>query len=69
MSDNKWITDRISKASKIHPGLNLTVTNRMEELVQGELSERQLTKTELKKVAAQLLSSLEETLRESEKKR
>ncbi len=55
-TDSSWITTLIAKARKHHPSMPGAVSTRIEGLLDGQLSERQLTPAELKSAAAALIA-------------
>ncbi len=57
-NDVRWITARITEARKSHASVTEAVSSRMEELLNGQLSERQLPSTELTIIAKALLADM-----------
>jgi hypothetical protein len=57
-TDDLWITARITDACKRHPSVTEAVSARFQELVKGQLSERQLTQVELGSVAKALIEDM-----------
>jgi hypothetical protein len=53
--DGRWITNRITKALECHPLVTEAVSTRIDQLLTGQLSERQLSATELTSVARELI--------------
>lgn len=53
--DDHWITTRITKARKRHPLVTEAVSARIDQLLTGQLSERQLPSTTLTSVARALI--------------
>ena len=53
-----WITTRVTKARKRHPSVTEAVSDRIDQLLAGELSERQLPPTELTSVARALIADM-----------
>lgn len=59
MSNNvRWITARTAEARKRHTAVTEPVSARIEELLNGLLSERQLSPTELTSVAKELIANM-----------
>ena len=57
-TDDSWITTRITEARKHHSEVTDAASARIEELLNGQLSERQLPQAELKTVAAALIADM-----------
>ena len=57
-NDAQWVTARITEARKVHDSVTEAVSARIEDLLKGELSERQLTEKELKGVARALIADM-----------
>lgn len=57
-ADNLWITTRVIEAGNHHPSVTDAASARIEELLNGQLSERQLPQAELKSVAAALIADM-----------
>lgn len=57
-TDNLWITARITDNRKRHPSVTEAVSTRLQELLKGQLSERQLTQVELGNVAIALIEGM-----------
>ncbi|MCK4546488.1 MAG: hypothetical protein KAW17_03510 [Candidatus Eisenbacteria sp.] len=57
-NDAHWAAARITEARKLHASVTEAVSARIEELLNGQLSERQLRPTELTSVAAALISDM-----------
>lgn len=57
-SDNEWVSDLIEKARKSNPLVPQTVFQRMELLLNGQISNGKLTPGNLKAVAIQLLGAM-----------
>ena len=53
-----WITSRITQARAAQHLVTNTVVSRMESLLRDQLTRRQLTTTELKAAANQLITSM-----------
>ena len=58
-NDDHWTTTRITEARKRHPLVTETVSARIEQLLKGQLSERQIPPTELKSVATGLIGDMD----------
>ena len=54
-NDAQWITTRVTEARKLHPSVTEAVSVRIAQLLMGPLTERQLSPTELAKVASALI--------------
>lgn len=54
-NDTEWITVRINEAKKLNMSVIPAVPTKLEELLKGILSERQLTPKELISVADELI--------------
>jgi len=54
-NDDHWITTRITKARKRHPLVTEVVCARIDQLLTGQFSERQLPSTALTSVARALI--------------
>lgn len=57
-NDVQWITARITEARKGHDSVTEAVSARIEQLLNGQLSERQLPPTELTRVARALIADM-----------
>ncbi len=57
-NDVQWITARIIEARKLHASATEAVSARIEQLLKGPLSERQLPPTELTRVAGALIADM-----------
>ena len=57
-SDDHWASTLVTKARKRHPLVTQAVSARIDQLLQGQLSERQLPSTELKSVAGALIADM-----------
>ena len=57
-SDDLWITTRISETRKRHGSVTEAVSARMEKLLKGQLSERQLPHSELTSVARAFIEDM-----------
>jgi len=53
-----WVKDRITQAKKSNSMVAESVTSRMEELLNGQLSEQLLTKAELTTLAKELVAAM-----------
>jgi hypothetical protein len=56
--DVNWITARITEARKLHPTVTEAVSTQIEELLRGQLSERELSTAKLSKVAKALIADM-----------
>jgi hypothetical protein len=54
--DLDWITTRVAKARKACPTVTEAVSTRVEELLRGELAERELSGAKLKSIAEALMA-------------
>jgi len=57
-NDVQWIIARITESRKAHGSVTEAVAARIEELLNGQLSERQLTPKELTRVARALIADM-----------
>ena len=57
-NDIDWIAARITEALKVHAPVTEAVSARLEKLLNGQLSERQLRTTELTEVARALIADM-----------
>jgi hypothetical protein len=57
-NDDHWITTRITKARERHPLVTDAASARIDQLLTGQLSERQLPATELTSVAIALIADM-----------
>ena len=57
-NDTEWITGRINEAKKLNMSVFPAAPTRLEELLKGQLSERQLTHKELNNVADELIGGM-----------
>lgn len=57
-TDDLWITVRITETRKHHPLVIEAVSSRMEEMLKGQLSERQLPRGELTNIATTLIADM-----------
>ena len=57
-NNNEWISDRIAEASEQNPLVTEIVMGRIAQLLNGQLSERQLPSAELKSVAETLIGDM-----------
>ena len=57
-NDNDWVTTRIAEASKHDPLVTGAVLDRIDQLLKGPLSERQLPSAQLKSVAGMLIDDM-----------
>jgi hypothetical protein len=57
-NDVQWTTARIAEARKRHKSVTEAVSDRIAQLLAGQLSEQQLSPTELGKVASGLLADM-----------
>ena len=58
MRDDDWISTRVTRASEHLPLVTQDVLARMKALLVGELSQRQLSKTELSHAAEELIRAM-----------
>ena len=57
-NDLSWITARITEAVKLHATVTEAASVRIEALLNGEFSERQVTSTQLTGVARALIADM-----------
>ena len=57
-NDIQWLTARITTARKLHVSVTEAASVRITQLLTGQLSERQLSSTELTKVASMLIADM-----------
>lgn len=57
-NDVQWITARITEARKRHASVTEAVSARIAQLLTGQLSDGQLSSTELTKVASALIGDM-----------
>ena len=57
-SNSQWVSDLMNKARKTNPSVTDTAFQSIESLLNGQLSERNLTATNRKKIARQLLQEM-----------
>ena len=57
-NDDRWIPTRITEARKDRPLVTAAVAARIDQLLKGQLSERQLPSTELTSVAMALIADM-----------
>ncbi len=57
-TDDLWITARITQSHKLYPSVTEAVSTRLQQLLKGQLSERQLTQAELGAVAKALIDDM-----------
>ena len=57
-NEEHWVTTRITEVSRHHPLVTETVLDRIGQLLNGPLSERQLRSAELKSVAGTLIADM-----------
>jgi hypothetical protein len=57
-NDDHWITTRITDALQRHPLVTEAVSARVDQLLTGQLSERQLPSTELASLAKALIEDM-----------
>ena len=55
---DNWIRARISEARAIHQLVTQSVSDRMDELLNGQLSKRPLSKAELTSIAKELIEGM-----------
>ena len=55
--EDQWVLDVISKVLESHPSIDSNVFTVLEQLLQSELSDRELTPANLKEVATTLVDS------------
>jgi len=58
LNEIQWTTDRIAEARRHHASVTEAVAVRIAELLTGQLIERQLSPTELAKVASVLIGDM-----------
>ena len=68
-NDVQWLTARITKARKLHALVTEAVSARITQLLTGQLSERQLSSTELTRIASTLIADMVPALPKAEAKR
>ena len=56
--DVQWISARVAEAWKSHTSITDAVSARIQELLSGQLSERQLTSREFSSLAAELIADM-----------
>lgn len=56
--DTRWVTTLMAEAQNRNPDVNTAVWDRLEELLIGELSDRQLSSGELKNIASELIADM-----------
>ena len=56
--DDHWVTTRITEVKKFHPLVTEAVLAQIVQLLEGQLSERQLTPAERKSVAGALIADM-----------
>ena len=69
LNDVRWITARIAEARKGHASVLDAVAVRLEDLLRDQLSERQLTPTELRSIATALIADMVPTPPKAETKK
>ena len=57
-NDDQWVTTLITEVNKLHPLVTEAVLARVDKLLKGQLSERQLTPTDRKSVAGALIADM-----------
>ena len=57
-SDDHWASTLITEARKRHPLVTQAVSARIDQLLQGQLSERQLSSKEVESVAVALVADM-----------
>ena len=57
-NDAHWVVAQIVETRKRHPSVTKAVATRMEELLRGQLSERQASPGELMRVAKALIADM-----------
>lgn len=68
MTDELWITAKISQSRKPYPSVTEAVSTRLHTLLKGQLSERSLTQAELGTVAKALIDDMTPALQKTEAK-
>ena len=68
-NDDGWVRTRITEAQQRHPLVTEAVSARIDQLLKGELSERQLPSTALASVAKKLIADMVLAPPEAETKR
>lgn len=58
MIDGGWIKPRIAEAKADHPLVTQSVVARIEELLNGPLSDREFSKGDLTRIAKELISEM-----------
>ena len=58
MSDDPWITTRITEAKTPHPLVTEAISSRMAELLKGQLSQQQLSQMDLTSLATELIAAM-----------
>ena len=58
IAEDQWIITRVGKARKLHIAVTEAASVRLEQLLRGQLSERQLSSTEIMKVAMALIADM-----------
>lgn len=58
MSDGDWIKKRIEKAAGRHLLVTESVSSQLDQLLRGQLAERQLPRADLQSVAKDLLARM-----------
>ena len=67
-TDYDWISTRVTKAREQHPSVTDAVSDLMAGLLKGELSERQISKLDLTKLAKELIMAMASTSPEKDAK-
>lgn len=67
-NEAEWITARINEARKDYPSVTKAVLSRIEKLLSGKLSEKQLTLTEFTSVAESLINEMNDDVQATETK-
>ena len=56
--DEPWIGERLQKCKNVHTSVTDSAVARLKALLEGDLGERPLTKSELTATAAQLMADM-----------
>ena len=58
MLNDKWVTVQVAEARKSHTHVTQAVVVRIEELLSGQFTERQLTSADLKDISMRLIEEM-----------
>lgn len=58
MLNDEWVTVQVAEARKSHTDVTQAVVVRIEELLSGQFTERQLTPAELKDISIKLIAEM-----------